>query len=413
MNRLFKLIPPLSSDYAGVCSVLFEINSLNILYTPGGCIHPIVEVDEIREFDNTLLFSSTLKEVEVIAGAEDEFMAKIQELLIANSFNVDFISIIGTPVSAITGVNFQRMMAELEKTTGLPVMVFHTSGFESYVIGIYNALRKLGEKFIVKQAKNKKLINIIGYSPLSLGHVEHLDEFLEVIKDCGLEVEFFSSTKSSLQEIKDASKAELNLVLSPEGLGLAEYLEKEFEIPFILQIPIGLSEMQNLIHLLEKKLGIAIEDSIKEKYKLDESVTHFIGSNNKVLVIGEPLFSIAISKCLEKDFGVKQITLVSQINNQGKERQVYGSNIFSQINFLADEEDVRKCLIEADIVIADPLYENLLMKEGRSQSFIPFPYVALSGREFANMNYEYIGRGGFDYIKRMILEKSDLLHTKN
>ncbi|MDT3699795.1 MAG: hypothetical protein RO469_10225 [Thermincola sp.] len=58
------------------------------------------------------------------------------------------------------------------------------------------------------------------------------------------------------------------------------------------------------------------------------------------------------------------------------------------------------------------LYENLLMKEGRSQSFIPFPYVALSGREFANMNYEYIGRGGFDYIKRMILEKSDLLHTK-
>ena len=403
MNKLYKLMPPFASDYAGVCSVLFELNSLDILYTPGGCSHPIIEADEIRSFSNKSFFSSNLTDIDVIMGVEDKFIANLQAL-ISNNCSVDFVSIIGTPVSTITGVNFQILAKELERRTGIPVLVFNTSGFESYVVGIYNALLQLGERFVDKEAKKKNYINIIGYTPLLMGHKAHLDECLRVLEHCGLEVMFFSLIGNNLKTIKHASKAVLNVVLSPEGIGLAKYLEEKFNTPYILQIPVGLYGMNNLLHLLEKQLGIAIDETIKAEYKINAINISSSNPNNNVLIIGEPLMSIAISECLKKDFGIQQVSIVSQIKTEGQIEQIYANSIFSQIKFLGDEDDLINYVGATDIVIADPLYKNLINEEG-GVAFIPLPYVALSGKKFADMNYDYIGKGGFNYFRNYISQQ--------
>lgn len=401
MNKLWKAIPPFAGDYSGVCSILYELNSLNVLYTPGGCSHPIVEVDEIRSFGDMSFYRTGMNDIEVIMGAEDKFVEEVESLL-AKTPKVDFVSIIGTPVSSITGVHFQRMAEELEGRTGKPVVFFNTDGFESYVSGIYDALLKLAERFTVKGERNSKQINILGYTPPALGHKFHLDEWVKLLENEGLKVNFFASGKS-LKAIKHASEAAVNIVISPEGIGVAEYLKEEFEIPYIMDIPIGLHGMGRVLNSLGRHLEIDFNEIVKEKYMLSNTDTLNADTDKKVLIIGEPLLSVAVDECLKQDFGISQVTVVSNISDKGKASRIYQWSTFSQVVFLEDEEDVLRYIRETDIVIADPLYENFFGEEGRKIIFIPLPHVGLSGREFAGLNYEYIGRSGFEYFKKYVL----------
>ena len=84
MINIWNCLPPLASDYSGVSSILYGLNALNILYTPSGCIHPIVEVDEIRNLSNSLLYKTNLKEIDVITGIEEKLINDIEMLLHEN-----------------------------------------------------------------------------------------------------------------------------------------------------------------------------------------------------------------------------------------------------------------------------------------------------------------------------------------
>ncbi|WP_028308832.1 nitrogenase component 1 [Desulfitibacter alkalitolerans] len=402
MNKLWKAIPPFAGDYSGVCSVLYELNSLNVLYTPGGCSHPIVEVDEIRSFNDMSFYRTDMNDIDVIMGVEDKLIEEV-ELLLAKTAKVDFVSIIGTPVSSITGVHFEKMAEKLKRKTGIPVVFFNTDGFESYVSGIYDALLKLAERFTLKGGeRNSKHVNILGYTPLALGHKLHLDELVQLLENVGVEVHFFASGKS-LDIIKLASEAAVNIVISPEGTGVAEYLKNEFHIPYTMDIPVGLHGMGRVLNSLERHLEINFNEIVKEKYTLLTTNTLNKDTNKKVLIIGEPLLSVAIGDCLKQDFNIGQITIASNISDKGKASRIYQESTFSQVVFLENEEDVQRYIRETEIVIADPLYEKFFGGEERKITFIPLPHVGLSGREFAGLKYEYIGRNGFEYFKKYIL----------
>ncbi|WP_053956702.1 nitrogenase component 1 [Inediibacterium massiliense] len=398
MNKIWNSIPPLTSDYSGVCSMLFELNSLNILYTPSGCIHPIVEVDEIRSPNDMFFYKTNLSDIDVIMGVEDRFLKEV-ELLVTNNPRVEFISIIGTPVSNITNVDFQKIAEKLEKKTNKPVIVFDTNGFESYNIGIYEGLLQLAKRFSKVAVTNPKHVNVIGYSPLSLGYKYHLDELVESLENMGLKVTFFA--ERSLKSITEATKAAINLVITPEGMGVGEYFKEEFQIPFLMDLPIGLNGISRVFRLIETQLNIdrsRIEESISPVLELANSHKYL---DKSVLVIGEPLTCIGVYKCLRGDFGISKVKAISNFNSTRKARRIYNEELFSQVIFVEDEENIMRYIKEADIIIADPLYRNFIREEEK-KLFIPFPHIGLSGREFTSMEYEYIGKTGFGYFKKYL-----------
>ncbi|MBZ4655011.1 MAG: hypothetical protein JG781_2368 [Peptococcaceae bacterium] len=402
MKTTWKLIPPFASDYSGVCSVLYELNSLIILFSPGGCSHSIVETDEIRSFNIATIFSSSLNDIDVIMGAEDRFITNAI-YLIKNHPGVDFVSILGTPVSAITGVNFNRIARELQEKTGLPVVVFNTNGFESYVSGIYDALLKLGETFMVDSGKKNNRINILGYSPLNIGNKAHLNELISALESKGFEVMIFPGAGIFMKEIKRASESILNLVISPEGLGLAEYMQMRFEVPYLMQLPVGINGMIVLLHEIERRTGIEFGDYIKAEYTIDCSVKFNTASDTKVLILGQPLLSVAVGECLKMDFGIEKVSIATHLKRKSMVGHIYSNSMFSNVNFFEDEDDVINCMHGMDIIIADPLYRKIICEGGERTIFIPLPHIGLSGRKFADLGYEYIGRGGFAYIKSYIV----------
>lgn len=404
MSKILKYIPPIAADYSGACSVLFGMNTLCILYTPSGCVHPIVEIDEIRDLNEVFLFSTKLNDIEVIMGTEEKFLENAQ-MLVLNHPEIDFVSIVGTPITSITGISLKSLGKKLEFLTHKPVIAFETSGFENYAVGINITLTKILE---VKKSLNgnissktskKQSINIIGYSPLSLGHKSHLDEFVRTLRLNKLEVNFFPSFEIDLMLKYNFSETAVNIVVSAEGVSIARDIYDNYGVPFIVNIPVGLHGMNFLILQLNKYLPLPIDKNISLNCSS-------IGKNRcldkNVLIIGDPLLSIAIGQCIRYDFGMNTIKIVSLMNSKGKLNSMYSNNLFSDIIFTNDENEIANYIGESHIIIADPIFETSINKEYQDCIFIPIPYPGLSGREFSDDKYEYIGKSGFEYFYKYL-----------
>lgn len=394
MINIWNCLPPLASDYSGVSSILYGLNALNILYTPSGCIHPIVEVDEIRNLSNSLLYKTNLKEIDVITGIEEKLINDIEMLLHENK-SVDFLTLIGTPVSKITNIDFERIANSLEKNLHKDVVCFDTSGFENYDVGIYDGLLELAKKFVMDSDKNPMQVNIIGYTTLSRGDIKHLDDVLTVLKDAGIEVSLFAH--QSVESVTKVSKGALNIGLTAESLGVCEFLYERYNTPFIIDLPVGVSGIYRFLETIENHLNIKIIKR-KEGFCLD-LISHEVQNfaQKKVLIIADPLLCLALRECFSKDLFFTDITLVSNLRRTKKSSKIYKQDIFRDVIFSYNEDSIKSYLDEADVIIADPLYMNLQNKAGKQQ-FIAMPQIGLSGSEFAHLEYAYIGNAGLEYF---------------
>jgi nitrogenase molybdenum-iron protein alpha/beta subunit len=378
------------------------MNTLCILYTPSGCIHPIVEIDEIRDFNKTFLFSTKLNDIEVIMGTEDKFL-KNAEQLVSNHPEIDFISIIGTPVTSITGVDLTSLGKKLESLTKKQVLVIETTGFENYVVGIELTLKKLADQMIesmedVEYGYDKnQCINIIGYSPLSLGHKCHMDEYNQILENCGFDIHYYPSLNNGSKSKDIFSRTAVNIVVSVEGIDVAKDIFDVYGIPFIINIPVGIFGVANLLFDLKNYLTCPVDVN---NYYSDVFMATSKDCYKRVLIIGDTLLSIAIGQCIRHDFGMNNIKVISIVNDKKKSCYMHSEEL--NLDFIEDEKEIIERIRESDIIIADPIFENLIKKEEHNPVFIPMPYPGLSGREFSNNTYEYIGKKGFDYFNQFL-----------
>lgn len=405
MSKLFKKLPPMASDYSGACSILFEMNTLCILYTPSGCIHPIIKIDEIRDFNKTFLFSTKLSEIEVIMGADTKLL-KNAEWLVSNHPDIDFISLIGTPVTSITGVDLVNLGKKLESLTKKQVLVIETTGFENYAAGIELTLRKLTNQMI-KSKENmeygqgkKQCINIIGYNPLSFGHKYHMDEYDQILENCGFDVHYYPSSNDITKSNDIFSRTAVNIVVSVESIGIAKDIFDVYGIPFIINIAVGFYGVNRLLFDLNNYLRYPIDMT---NYYSDHFVATSQDCFKRVLIIGDTLLSIAIGQCIKHDFRMNNIKVISIVNENKKSNYMHSEEL--DLDFIEDENEIIEHIRESDIIIADPIFKSLIIKEEHDPIFIPIPHPGLSGREFCDNTYEYIGKKGFDYFNQFLSRK--------
>lgn len=399
MNAMWKYIPPLASDYSGVCSIVFAMDSLNILYSPGGCSHPIVEVDETRNFFDTYLFATKWNDVDVVQGNEK----LINDLKEMDLSRFHFISLIGTPIPDLTGVNLKSCAQKIEKELKKPVVLFETNGFESYPIGIANGFLKLAEKFIDPSEREspEKQINVLGYNPFVWGEDRHLNNLLDYFSGSSLRFNILGCKRAGFQNMTISSKARLNLVLAEEGVKLAEELKEKYKIPYIVKLPVGITEMSHYLSMLEEELDICLPG--KNQIELERGKLEIRRDviNKKVLIIGEPFVSVALKKCLENDFGIEKVSMVSLIKKDTKSEALFPQARYAEVHFIKSQGEIMESADCAEIIIADPIFKKML-SEKQNKTFIPLPYFGLSGREFAHIDYDYIGINGFKYLKKYL-----------
>lgn len=339
-------LPPYSSDFSGVCSVLFDLGGLVILHDAACCTKNYVDYEEprwARERNNT--FCSQLRSIDAVLGNDDKLVDKAVEA--AKKINPPFIAVLGSPVPAIIGTDMDGIAMEIENITGIPTIGFDTCGFKYYDNGISMALKKLIQKFAPKEKpETTNSINLLGITPLDFSANENCLDFINFFEKEGFKVNCSFAMKYTLEDLKNILKAKVNIVLTTFAIDGAKYLYKTYGIPYVIACPMG------------KKFSKEIIENIHKAVISNENITistqNDIETSNKILIVWEQTIANSLRNALYLN-GCKDEIIVASFLKMNK-----ATKIDNDIELKSEKEfiDLLK-QNNFNKIIADPLILNI------------------------------------------------------
>lgn len=416
MKQVSVTLSTYTADVSGVCSALYELGGMVVIHDPSGCNSTYNTHDEPRWYDmDSLVFISGLSQMDAIMGNDDKFIKDIVRA--ARELKPKFIALVRTPIPLMTGTDFEGIARVIKKQTGIPVFYFPTTGMQTYVRGAGMALETVARELVTElpeeepakeevtkddtgeKAKHRKYkINIVGATPLDFSVNSTIDSIKEFLGKYFDIISTFAMG-SSIEDIQKAGQADVNLVISSVGVPAARVLEERFHTPYVIGTPIR--GFENII--VEKLLETAwngksetaylevtgkrkkddtgdfdnlIEDIQKagESFRAIDKLASAIkesqkGTENKVYIIGEAVTSQSLKAALALKHGIDS-TVICPLET---EPEYIGKNVL----LLSSEEEIKEALSDAQVVIADPIYQTICSE---NVHFIPLPHEAFSGR---------------------------------
>ena len=375
MNKLCIYLPPFAPDYSGVCSALYELNGLSVIHDASGCTGNYTGFDEPRWYDDQrFVYCSGLREIDAVLGDDNKLINKI--LKANDDLNPEFITVLGSPVPMIIGSDMNGIAKEMEYAAKKPCLGFDTTGLNYYDVGIKKAYLKLAERFVCdSKEKVKNSINLLGVTPLDFGIKNNVSDLKNVFINNGIKINSCWSMGTTLDEIKETTKAEMNVVVSVGGLELARYLKKKYDMPYCVGLPVGEYGIKKCLDLIKNNVE-PTEYSKKESARKE-----------KVLIIGEQVSSNAIRDALINECGFETVDVATffMLDKEIKEDQDF---------VITNEGNLIKKFREDnyEFIIGDPLIKELLPDESKAK-FIDNPHVAVSSKICWDNSVDIIGNG--------------------
>ena len=427
LRQTCAILSTYTADVSGVCSALYEMGGMTVMHDASGCNSTYNTHDEPRWYDiPSLVFISALAEVEALMGDEEKLIGDVCRA--AEELRPRFIALAGTPIPMMMGTDFKGIARVIEERTGIPTFGFATNGMNSYNVGAGMALAAVARRFCDPGLTpplaegERPSVNLLGVTPLDFsvraaprsgeagtlkisqggkpagasfvraapcsgeagtGKISNGDDLTGasavcgnveamkmVFEDAGFHVNSCWAMGSPWDELMNAGRAHVNVVVSSCGAPLAEALREIYGTPSVTGLPVGDSVTRELFSLIEEAAqrggGLSLPLPITEP-------------GGKVFVIGEPVQSASIARALERDYAMRNVRMLAPLDSP-------------------DEDEVFRALREARLVIADPLYKPALPKH--YCRFIALPHEGYSGRIFRD-NIPLIMGGEFNrWIER-------------
>lgn len=255
MERLAVYLPPFASDYSGVCSALYELNCLIIIDDASCCTRNYVTYDEPRWTESTRsTFGSNLRTIEAVLGDEERLISQTIEA--AEKLKPEFIALLGSPVPAIIGRDMKGIAREIEARSGFAALGFATTGFSYYNKGISAAHLRLLQRFAVPGIPTAAgHVNILGLTPLDFSANDNSRDLIRLLEDNGFRVNVSFWMGTELDQLRRAPAAEVNLVVSQSGWAAAQYLYKNYGIPYVAAAPLGIRRSRNVLEALGQTMA--------------------------------------------------------------------------------------------------------------------------------------------------------------
>lgn len=369
MKQTARIISTYSADTFGVCSALFELGGMVVMHDASGCNSTYTTHDEPRWYDmDSMVYISALSEMEAIMGDDEKLIEDVAEA--AKELQPKFIAVAGTPIPTMTGFDFTAVAELIEERTGIPSFGFATTGMNTYVMGASMAFEGIARRFVKRNVDKTTHLsaNILGLTPLDFsvnGSDVSIKKFME---KAGFEVISSWAMGSTLEEISEAGKASVNLVVSSTGIEAARALKEMFGTPYVVGTPIGDAFQQILVQEL---LQAAKTGEMPEKRRRPLMKSNMTGS--EIAVIGEGVTSLSLAHAIELEYQ-RSVKLLCTTECD----KVY---LRDKDALITCEDDIIEALKGIKMVIADPLYQPVCPKNA---AFIPLPAESFSGRIYRN-----------------------------
>ena len=350
MRGLRKYLTPFAPDQSGAVSVLYELGGIIVICDAGGCTGNVCGFDEPRWFERkSAVFSAGLRDMDAILGRDDRLVAKLVDA--AEKVEAGFAAVIGTPVPAVIGTDYQALKRMCEKKTDLPVLAVNTDGMELYDGGERKAYLELFKVFArEKLPVETGRVGILGMTPQDVSDLKAAEKIQKLYADQGLRAVCYGMG-DGLKEVKKASLTVKNVVVSPAALKAAQYLQKKFGTPYEIAYPLA-----------------------------PELVPEMDYRGKKILIVQQQVIANAVRKEIEKRTGEKEaITTATWFMR--KEEILTDLNVDAADDISLKEEDDFISLVEKegyDVIFADPCMERMI--PGFEGVFIPLTHFAVSGK---------------------------------
>lgn len=368
MRQAYRMIPIYTSDVSGVCSALYELGGMVVIHDPSGCNSTYNTHDEIRWYNqDSLIFISGLTEIDAVMGNDEKFLSDIKEA--AGELHPKFIALVSSPIPFMNGTDFPALAKVLETETGIPAFAVPTNGMHDYVYGAGKALEEIARRFVSEQMEDRngseRTVNLLGATPLDFGPISKVEELKKNLEQYGWKVISTWAMGDSLEDLAQAGKAEMNLVISSVGLMAAKMLKEKYGTPYVIGTPYK-EYAERISEALEKRIQIpAIEDRRRENLQ-------GTGNSEKIItLIGEPVTIGSLAAIIERRYHYKTRILCPLENAEG----LLGEHDLK----ICGEEEMENALKNAQIVVADPLYRPICPVECE---FYERAHIAFSGRMF-------------------------------
>ena len=343
MRGLRKYLTPFAPDQSGAVSVLYELGGIIVICDAGGCTGNVCGFDEPRWFERkSAVFSAGLRDMDAILGRDDRLVAKLVDA--TEKVEAGFAAVIGTPVPAVIGTDYQALKRMCEKKTDLPVLAVNTDGMELYDGGERKAYLELFKVFArEKLPVETGRVGILGMTPQDVSDLKAADKLREKFKSQGHQAVCYGMG-DGLDEVKKASSVEKNIVVSPAALECARYLEKTFGTPYEVGYPL-----------------------------VEELVPDMEYAGKKILIVQQQVMAGSIRAELRKRGGDGKITVASWFS---MEKDLLEEGDVS----LKDEEDYMELVEKGryDVIFADPCMRR--MTKDFSGVFVDAVHFAVSGK---------------------------------
>ena len=368
MRQAYRIIPIYTSDVSGVCSALYELGGMVVIHDPSGCNSTYNTHDEIRWYNqDSLIFISGLTEIDAVMGNDEKFLSDIKEA--AGELHPKFIALVSSPIPFMNGTDFPALAKVLETETGIPAFAVPTNGMHDYVYGAGKALEEIARRFVSEQMEDRngseRTVNLLGATPLDFGPISKVEELKKNLEQYGWKTISTWAMGDSLEDLAQAGKAEMNLVISSVGLMAAKMLKEKYGTPYVIGTPYK-EYAERISEALEKRIQIpAIEDRRRENLQ-------GTGNSEKIItLLGEPVTIGSLAAIIERRYHYKTRILCPLENAEG----LLGEHDLK----ICGEEEMENALKNAQIVVADPLYRPICPVECE---FYERAHIAFSGRMF-------------------------------
>ena len=293
-----------------------------ILHSPSGCAGNFAWTQnggsglQVGGYCGTLAIpGSNIQERDVVFGGEGRLREQIENTLKVMDGRIYVV--LSSCVTEVIGDDIKSVVADFRRD-GVPIIGAETGGFKGNSYRGYDLLlQALFRDFLERGvAKKKKLVNLWGivpnYDPFWRGNLEELRSLLEAQ---GLEVNSFFLADDSIEGIRQAGSASLNIVVSlAYGLDAAWLFEEIHGTPFVsLPLPVGATATETFLRTVGKAAGVSakkteavISGEKKRYFHCLEPLTDCFNDldlQRYAVVVGDANYAIALTTSLADDLG--------------------------------------------------------------------------------------------------------------
>jgi len=367
-----------------------------IFHSPPGCY--------INQHVNALvndwtceLYSTNLSYANIMQGAEDRMETTLQKIAAKKP---GAILIVTAPTVEVTRDDVEGVVKKLGTKDTL---IIHPPIGGSLVEGKETAFIKLLDLVDSGAEKLPKSVNIIGPTFSTFNWRADVYELTRMLSGIGVTVNCVFTAGATIEDIKNAARAELNLCIYPydSGVGLAQEMEKRFNIPYKDDIiPIGFGNSAAWLESVAEFFKIDAQPFLKQSM---DNAFEFISSNMVFCVTFEMsaalslenhnTYAVGISEFLNKEVGV-DIVMAALSNNEAAER--IGKLCDNVLTNATIEQKRDKFVETGPMVIYGNFYDKKVSMDAGFKNFI-FSDIPTIGY-LSSENCPFMGFMGAKYL---------------